>query len=353
MSLHAQLSPEAKARLAAQKRNSTISSIIISLLLILLVGIILTLFLLPKVENFTPEIVSYQGQKEEKEKIQKKQISRKVQPKPSSPSSSMAKVIASNVVSNVAIPVPDTPVEIPLDFGNGDGVGDGWGDGDGWGGGGGGATFFGQEVSATRVCYVIDYSASMRASNRIGLLKKELTKSIKGISPDVKYQLIFFAGPAWLAGDEVKMNGKEGAVVVSGKEEYKWESPKRSAHSWKTKGKRQPVPWLDASARQIHRSLKAVKETPLVWGTAWEDPLKMALDMDPAPQVIFFMTDGLAGGKSDQVARNIAARAKARGIQINTVAMMEPRAEKAMKVLSKPNDGTFTLIQSDGKAVKK
>jgi len=122
MSLHAEISPEAAARLAVQKRNSTISSIIISLLLVLLVGIVLTLFLLPKVENFTPEIVSYQAPKAKEEKVVKKQLSRKVQPKPSSPSSSMAKVIASNVVADVAVPVPDTPVEIPTDFGNGDGL---------------------------------------------------------------------------------------------------------------------------------------------------------------------------------------------------------------------------------------
>lgn len=352
MSLHAQLSPEAKARLAAQKRNSTISSIIISMLLILLVGVVLTLLLLPKVDNFTPEIVSYSSGTDDKEKIVKKQINRKVQPKPSSPSSSMAKVIAANVTANVAVPVPDTPVDIPLDFGNGDGVGDGWGDGEGWGDGGGGAEFFGQKVTANRVCYVIDYSASMRG-RRIELLKKELTKSIKNISPEVQYQLIFFAGPAWLAGDEVVMNGREGAEVKSGKETYKWSSPKKSANSWKTSGKRQPVPWLEASSKQIYRSLKAVKDTPLVWGTAWEDPLEMALKMEPAPQVIFFMTDGLAGGGSDAVAKKVAARAKAKGIQINTVAMMEPRAEAAMKTLSKNHDGSFTLIKEDGEAVKK
>ena len=54
MSLHAQLSPEAEARLRAQQRNSTITSIIISILSVVLIGILLLWILLPTVETFTP-----------------------------------------------------------------------------------------------------------------------------------------------------------------------------------------------------------------------------------------------------------------------------------------------------------
>ncbi|MEJ6573269.1 MAG: hypothetical protein QNL39_14905, partial [Akkermansiaceae bacterium] len=61
MSLHAQLSPEAQARLHAQQRNSTITSIIISLLMVVLIGLVLLYLLLPPIDNFTPEIVSYQA----------------------------------------------------------------------------------------------------------------------------------------------------------------------------------------------------------------------------------------------------------------------------------------------------
>ena len=41
MSLHAQLSPEAEERLRAQKRNSTVSSLVISVLVIVLVALVL------------------------------------------------------------------------------------------------------------------------------------------------------------------------------------------------------------------------------------------------------------------------------------------------------------------------
>ena len=51
MSIHVQLSPEALARLKAQQRNSTITSIIISILVVLLISITLLLLLLPGVEK--------------------------------------------------------------------------------------------------------------------------------------------------------------------------------------------------------------------------------------------------------------------------------------------------------------
>ncbi|MBK1831508.1 terpene cyclase/mutase family protein [Verrucomicrobiaceae bacterium R5-34] len=138
MSLHAQLSPEAQARLAAQQRNSTITSIIISLLVVTLIGIILLFLLLPPVDNFTPEIVSYQSGADDKEKVTKREMTRAVERKPSAPSSSMAKVIAANTSSTTAVPVPEIDVPDPsMDFGNGDDFGDGWGSGDGEGGGGG------------------------------------------------------------------------------------------------------------------------------------------------------------------------------------------------------------------------
>ncbi|MFK7910679.1 MAG: prenyltransferase/squalene oxidase repeat-containing protein [Akkermansiaceae bacterium] len=137
MSLHAQLSPEAQARLRAQQRNSTVTSIIISILSILLVGIILLYWFLPVIENVTPDIVSYQAGAEEKNKVQKREMTRAVERKPSAPSSSMAKVIAANTTSPTAVPVPEVDVPDPsVDFGNGDDFGDGWGSGDGEGGGG-------------------------------------------------------------------------------------------------------------------------------------------------------------------------------------------------------------------------
>ncbi|NWK56346.1 hypothetical protein HW115_12050 [Verrucomicrobiaceae bacterium N1E253] len=138
MSLHARLSPEVLRRLESQQRNSTIASILISILSLLLVGIILLWVLLPPIENFTPEIVSYHANSEEPDPVQKREMTRNVERKPSSPSSSIAKVIAAKVEAVTAIPIPDNVNFIPsLDFGDGDDFGEGWGDGFGSGSGGG------------------------------------------------------------------------------------------------------------------------------------------------------------------------------------------------------------------------
>lgn len=137
MSLHAQLSPEAQARLHAQQRNSTITSIIISILSVLLIGILLLWILLPTVENFTPEIVSYQSNVDDEQKIQKREMTRAVERKPSAPSSNMARVIAANTTSLTAVPIPDVDVPDPsAELGDGNDFADGWGSGEEAGGGG-------------------------------------------------------------------------------------------------------------------------------------------------------------------------------------------------------------------------
>ena len=161
MSLHADLSPEAIARLAAQKRKSTISSIVIALLVVVLIGLLLGFILLPALEKENPVIVTYESNYRPEDELQEKKVQTTVQRKPSAPSASMAKVITANTVADVSIPVPDVDVPVPsMDFGDGDDFGSGWGDGSGFGGGGG-ASFFQQEVKAERVAYVIDYSLSM------------------------------------------------------------------------------------------------------------------------------------------------------------------------------------------------
>ena len=136
MSLHAKLSPEAEARLEAQKRNSVITSVVISLLSMLLVILILVFILLPSLAIKSPTIVTYQAGGPEEDTMDQKEINPQIQRKPSAPSSSMAKVIASTTPSPTAVPVPETEAEPNLDYGSGDDFGDGWGSGGDGGGGG-------------------------------------------------------------------------------------------------------------------------------------------------------------------------------------------------------------------------
>lgn len=348
MSIHA-ISPEIEAAMRRQRRISSITSAIIAFLAVVLLMLLLSFFLLSPLFKESPTIVTYESNTPDNSNLEVKKVSTRFDQKPSSPSSSMARVIAAATQSAaVSVPVPDEEVTVPsLDFGSGDDFGQGWSDESG---SGGGASFFQQKVSAERVVYVIDYSLSM-TGDREKLMRKELKKSVTGLSPGMKYQLIFFAGPAWVAGDKVTLNGRKSAVVEANGHEYEWKCG-GNATDWQPKGRKREVEWLEVATAQSKKSVDLIGETKLVWGTIWEPPLEMAIAMDPPPQMIFFMTDGVTGGDAVSVAKSIAARAKAKNITINTVAMMEPKAGDAMKELAKRTGGQFSMIDKSGKVHK-
>lgn len=349
MSIHVQLSMEAETALAKQKRNSTITSTIIAICMVFLLGLILFVIGLAVEVKKTPEIIAYAVGVGDTEVVEKAKASTQVERKPASPSSSMAKVIAASLSSATAVSVPVIEVaEASMDFGNGDDFGEGWADGDGFGSGGGsnGASFFNQKVKANRVCFVIDYSASMRGL-RIALLKKELAQSVKKLPTGMEYQMIFFGGPAWVAGSTVKMaQGNKSAVITHEDKTYKWAG--RSAHGWVSTGRMPKVSWRESSKSNIKESLSAIEETPLVWGTTWTNPLEMALDMNPRPDVIFFMTDGSSGKSSKNIALRMGERAKSLGITINAIALMDPVAKEAMGAIAELSGGQFSMVSKDG-----
>jgi hypothetical protein len=143
MRLHAQLTPEAEAKRAAQQRASTVLSVVTALLFMTLIGVILALcILVPRVDQ-AHVFATYHPPGERIEEVTQKQIQR-VQPKPSSPRSAQSmRNIVSLAASPVSIPIPEIePVEFTADLGTmddfGEGViGDGLGMGAGAGGGGG------------------------------------------------------------------------------------------------------------------------------------------------------------------------------------------------------------------------
>ena len=89
----------------------------------------------------------------------------------------------------------------------------------------------------------------------------------------------------------------------------------------------------------------------LVGGTVWDNPLNMALDMEPPPQTVYFMTDGAANG-SDVWAREVGDRAAKMGVIINCIAMMQPRAHADLDDLAKRTGGQFTVVLEGGKREK-
>lgn len=353
MSYHAPINAEAEARYRAQRRSSTIASLIIGLLIIALLGLIFWAIAIPYFVKKTEPIIAYSTPNTSDEVVEKKKIVNNVVKKPSQSSSSSAvKVMtAATSTSSFSITTPEVATDnMSLDFGTSDGFGQGWGSGAGFGAGGAGSfSFMGSKMSGERICFVIDYSMSMKGT-KIRLLKEELTKTLEQLPKGLQFELVFFAGPAWLAGSEVAdLGARSSSTITFEKKEYVWRAS--SVHDWLHVDERQQPKWeiINESSRALN--LTAIAETGLVWGTDWKNPLDMALTMKPQPDLIVFLTDGASGTNSMDIAEDVGEKAKKDGIKINTIALMEPAARDAMSRLAEITGGEFALIDKDGNKV--
>ena len=160
MSLHAELSPEALERLHKQRRNATISSVLIAGLSVVLVALALGIFLLPDLVQETPTIVTYESNLQEETETEEQKVQVSMDRKPASPTSQMAKVIAANTVSPTAVPVPNVDVTTPsMDFGMSEDLGEGFSAGVGTGSG-----FGGIPATMKKRCSQADRMARLRES---------------------------------------------------------------------------------------------------------------------------------------------------------------------------------------------
>ena len=74
--------------------------------------------------------------------------------------------------------------------------------------------FLGTKAKGNRFVFIIDYSASMKA-DQLKVMKQELTKTLSTFTGSVQVSLIFFSGPAFLAGEDPKKAAENADVVVT------------------------------------------------------------------------------------------------------------------------------------------
>lgn len=345
-----------EAMIRRQQRKETLLSLAVSVAVMAGLMFVLGVVLLPGLLKPGPETLVVQVSRVEDQvdrEVRPNRVSSRV-PNLPPPAPAPVAVLAAMKSAPVAVPVPDVEVpEYSATLGSGDDFATGWGVESGdpaldaLPAGEGSATFFDQAVRAQRVVYVIDYSRSMVGS-RERMMRDEVANSLLGLKDGMGFQLILFAGPAWVAGHEVTMaEDRQSAEVHDGERRFRWVQD-GGAGNWKSRGLKPAVEWIEATRSSIREGIENVRETPLVYGTCWEEPLEMALGMDPPPQELFFMTDGARGGKVLDVVGRLARKAKRKGVTIHTVAMMEPKAEEAMTLLAKETGGCFTMVRRGG-----
>ncbi len=142
MSIHIDLTPEAEAALRRQKLASSLTSAVVTVLTVVLIGLAFTIILIAPFDIKQPEVIIYSSPSMQEQPAEKP-LNRVTQNKPSPPSSSASasRMIVTSTAAQVAIPTPDFESD-SLDFGAGDSQGFGFG----WGNEGNGAGMGGSSI---------------------------------------------------------------------------------------------------------------------------------------------------------------------------------------------------------------
>lgn len=237
------------------------------------------------------------------------------------------------------------------------GAGGGFGSGVGIGGLKGKISFFGLSSPLERVVFVLDYSASMKP-NQLDLVVNEMGKTLKLLPPKAEYQVILFAGGARFASDDWSVDAKHkyDRIIMHRRKKFRFYSPTDSYMDYAFEGKDDELPkerWISANPHNVKRTMENLEQKKTWGGTDWRWGFKMAMNMDPPPKVIFFMTDGLMNkaGEAVDVILDYNKNVRKSNTQFNTLLMHTKAGTEHMAKLAKESSGRFTMVFNDGSSV--
>jgi len=198
-----------------------------------------------------------------------------------------------------------------------------------------GATrFMGQQGEGERIAFVIDYSRSMN-NTQLAVMKYELYTAVQKIGESGLVSMLFFSGPVWRPDQDAE-------------EATQWWTGS-NGNGWRVRdGEEGPNPqWFLPDRNNLAAIQRMIYNTPTTYGTDWYPPLKLALEMNPRPDVIFFMTDGNSPSSSVERTLKMVEDIPSGTVQINTVALglKEEKAEP-LKSIAEQTGGHFRLYTS-------
>ncbi len=283
-------------------------------------------------------------------KMQKKTVMKQVkQASAASAASPIAKMIRSNTTARIVAPKVTRVTDGPLGLGEGD-FGDGFGSGSG--GMGSGASFFGSKSTGRRFMFVLDHSASM-SNAQVELRDQELEKALKALPSSVQYNVILFAGGCLYAEKGWGLtNGGSGlsySATGPGGKSYPFKG--RSAGDFEFDGPDSGLPtskWLPATKVNVKHTMEFVKGIKKFFGTDWGLALKTAMNIEPAPDTIFFMSDGTGGNAPQPI---LSYNKKNGNAKINTFAMQTKQGAAQFNEIAEKSGGKFMIVTKDGDTI--
>jgi hypothetical protein len=179
-----------------------------------------------------------------------------------------------------------------------------------------GVSFFGRATTVRKICYVVDATGSMHG--RFGLVKQQLTESIRRLEPDQYFYIIFF-----LDGDRLLETG--GGRLV------------------------RATPTAKAQAEAFVDAVRPSGATNAV--AALRRGMEIRDALGQAPQLIYFLTDGFDLGETvgiddfveriEQTRRQLASQSRVHTIGFWT----ESGDVEILKRLAEQSGGVFTHVQ--------
>ena len=168
---------------------------------------------------------------------------------------------------------------------------------------GGAASFFGVEAQGSRFAYIVDVSGSMRGE-KMAALKVELGESIKAMLEHMSFLVVTFSSESLPLGDRRR--------------------------------------WTDATDAGKRWGLEKIVALE-AWGNTVPWPaFEIVLAMKPAPDAIYFMTDGIFDPiVADQLAvRNTGSRK----VPIHCITFVDRSAEELMRRIAADSGGTYAHV---------
>ena len=255
--------------------------------------------------------------------------------------------------SMARVALPDMP-DIPMSMGptlagsmgtGGFGASSGLGTGGigNFGGGGRGFSnikFFGLRIQAKRIAFLVDYSGSMAGPFRKAM-EKRLEESLKALPAGTQMLIIPWAGGAWLYSQQIS-EIKNKWQKMSGYDDFQLMPGEKLA----------PPAWVTINPDTVTKLMAGIRSQGS-WpgGTDWRSPFHYAMQANPPPDAIFFMTDGqIPPGNIDKKLAQIHTEIlKARQPPVVNCLWIDNRQylPDAMKKLAAKYQGEFRQIDMD------